>query len=78
MNMTQKLPHALILGAALMASTLSCSLYAADATITFTGVITPAANGAKTAAASKESAPVANKGSETESRVQKGDKYAAR
>lgn len=77
MNMTQKLPHALILGAALMASTLSCSLYAADATITFTGVITPAANGAKTAAASKESAPIA-KGSETESRVQKGDKYAAR
>ena len=50
MNTNCKLPQVLILGAAFIASTLACSVYAADATISLSGEIIPAYNGAKVTA----------------------------
>ncbi len=78
MNTNCKLPQVLILGAAFIASTLACSVYAADATISFSGEIIPAYNGAKATAENKESTRSTNKKSTKETNTARGEDHATR
>lgn len=78
MNTNRPLPQVLIIGAALIASALACSVQAADATLSFTGVITPATNSVKAAAESKESTLASTKENTKETSMNKGDVHATR
>ncbi|MDU5452585.1 MAG: hypothetical protein E6095_03435 [Pseudescherichia vulneris] len=78
MNTNCKLPQVLILGAAFIASTLACSVYAADATISLSGEIIPAYNGAKVTAKNKESTLSTNKKITKETSVNKGEDHGTR
>jgi len=78
MNTNCKLPQVLILGAAFIASTLVCSVYAADATISFSGEIIPAYNGAKVTVNNEKSTVSTNKASTKETNINKGEDHATR
>lgn len=78
MNANNKLPQIFIFGAALIASALACSVvHAADATVSFTGVIIPATNNAKPASDNKEGTLAADQKKATESHLQGGESHAA-
>jgi|GEM_PF-1096495 len=55
MNKQQKLTRVVLSGAALLILVSAWSVQAADATLTFTGTITPAANSVKASADNKAS-----------------------
>ena len=78
MNTDRNLLQVLILGATLMASALTSSVYAADATISFTGEITPAANSANATAKSIEGAPLTNQKRSTDTSTNQGEGHATR
>jgi len=78
MNANRTLPQIFILGAALIASALVCSVaHAADATVSFTGVIIPATNNAKPSTGNKESAPAAHQEKTTDTRSPGGESHGA-
>ncbi|WP_238085091.1 hypothetical protein [Pseudescherichia vulneris] len=78
MNTNSNLSQVLILGAALMASTLFSSVYAADATLSFTGEITPAANSTKVTAKGAEGTLLTNQKNSTEPSTKQGENHATR
>lgn len=78
MNANSNLSQVLIFGAALMASALFSSVYAADATLSFTGEITPAANSTKVMAKSTEGTLLTKQKSSTDSRTKQGEAHATR
>lgn len=78
MNTNRTLPQVLILGSVLIASALACSVHAADATLSFTGEIIPAYNGAKATVNNEKSTLSTNKESTKETKINKGEDHATR
>lgn len=78
MKTNRRLPQTLILGTLLIASTAAWSVHAADATISFTGTIIPAANSAKATPDNKESTLATNKQKTADTSLQQGKDHAAR
>ncbi|WP_314420544.1 hypothetical protein [Pseudescherichia vulneris] len=78
MNTNRTLPQVLILGTVLIASALVCSVHAADATLSFTGEIIPAYNGAKATANNEKSMLSTNRESTKEININKGEDHATR
>lgn len=78
MSTNSNLSQVLIFGAALMASASIGSVYAADATLSFTGEIIPAANSTKVTAKSTESTLLTNQKSLIDTNTKQGGDYATR
>lgn len=78
MNTHRTLSQVLILSSVLIASALTYSVHAADATLSFTGEIIPAYNGAKTTANKEKSTLSTNKESTKETKINKGEDHATR
>ncbi|WP_313573108.1 hypothetical protein [Pseudescherichia sp.] len=78
MNANSNLSQVLILGAALVASALFSSVYAADATLSFTGEITPAANSSKVTEKGTEGTLLTNQKSSTDPSTKQGEDHATR
>lgn len=78
MNANSNLSQVLIFGAALMASSLLSSVYAADATLSFSGEIIPAANSSKDTTKGTEGTLLTNQKSSTASGKKQGEDHATR
>ena len=78
MNTNRTLPQVLILATVLTASAFACSVHAADATLSFTGEIIPANNGAKATENNEKSALSTNRESTKKTNINKGEDHATR